>query len=94
MLVDTEPLDKASNDSMTTDVFGSSLPVASVASLIAMKLHALKFADAVRALKDQRDLSALLELSGVTVPSEAFRQLCERYGTLEIYERLAAIKNS
>jgi hypothetical protein len=94
MLVDTETLDKASNDSMTTDVFGPSLPVASVASLIAMKLHALKFVDAVRALKDQSDLFALLELSGMTVHSEAFRQLSERYGTLEIYERLAAIKNS
>jgi hypothetical protein len=94
MLVDTETIEKASKDSTTTDVFGPPLPVASVASLIAMKLHALKFVDAVRALKDQSDLFALLELSGMTVDSEPFRQLCERYGTLEIYERLAAIKNS
>jgi hypothetical protein len=94
MLVDTQTMDKVSNDSITTEVFGPPLPVASVASLIAMKLHALKFVDAVRALKDQSDLLALLELSGMTVHSEAFQQLCERYGTLGIYERLAAIKNS
>jgi hypothetical protein len=94
MLVDTETMDKISNDSTTTEVFGPPLPVASVASLIAMKLHALKFVDAVRALKDQSDLLALLELSGMTVHSEAFRQLCARYGTIETYERLAAITKS
>lgn len=94
MLVDTETIDKVSKDSTTTDVFGPPLPVASVANLIAMKLHALKFVDAVRALKDQSDLFALLELSGMTVDSESFRQMCERYGTIEIYERLAAIKKS
>jgi hypothetical protein len=94
MLVDTETMDKISNDSTTTEVFGPPLPVASMASLIAMKLHALKFVDAVRALKDQSDLLALLELSGMTVHSEAFRQLGARYGTIETYERLAAITKS
>ncbi len=61
---------------------------------MAMKLHALKFVDAVRALKYQSDLFELLELSGITVQSETFRQMCERYGTIEMYERLTAIKNS
>ena len=94
MLVDADTISKAMSDATTTEVFGPPLPVASVASLMAMKLHALKFVDAVRALKDQSDLFALLELSGMTVHSEPFRQMCERYGTIEIYERLAAIKKS
>jgi hypothetical protein len=94
MLVDTNTIGKALQDAVTTEVFGPPLPVASVVSLIAMKLHALKFVDAVRGLKDQSDLFALLELSEMTLDSEPFRQLCEQYGTLEIYERLAAIKIS
>jgi hypothetical protein len=94
MLVDANTISKALSDATTTEVFGPPLRVASVASLMAMKLHALKFVDAVRALKDQSDLFALLELSGMTVHSEPFRQMCERYGTIEIYERLAAIKKS
>ena len=94
MLVDANTLSKALSDAATTEVFGPPLRVASVSSLMAMKLHALKFVDAVRALKDQSDLFALLELSGMTLDSESFRQMCGRYGTIEIYERLAAIKKS
>jgi hypothetical protein len=94
MLVDAATISKAMSDAVTTEVFGPPLSVASVENLIAMKLHALKFVDAVRALKDQSDLFALLELSGMTVDSESFRQMCERYGTIEIYERLAAIKKN
>jgi predicted nucleotidyltransferase len=94
MLVDAETVSKALKDAVTTDVFGPKLQVASVGSLIAMKLHALKYVDKVRALKDQGDLFSLLELAGIAVNSETFRQLCARYGSLEIYERIAAIKNS
>jgi hypothetical protein len=94
MLVDAATISKAMSDAVTTEVFGPPLSVASVANLIAMKLHALKFVDPVRALKYQSDLFALLELSGMTVDSESFRQMCERYGTIETYERLAAIKKN
>jgi hypothetical protein len=94
MLVDANTISKALSDATTTEVFGPPLRVASVASLMAMKLHALRFVDAVRALKDQSDLFGLLELAGMTVHSEPFRQMCEQYGTIEIYERLTAIKKS
>ena len=94
MLVGTETLSKALADASTSDVFGPTLSVASVASLIAMKLHALKYVDTVRALKDQSDLVALLQQAGIAPDSKAFRQLCIRYGTLEIYERITKIVKS
>lgn len=93
MLVNAETMSKALQDSSATDVFGPPVQVASVGSLIAMKLHALKYVDAVRALKDQSDLLALLELAGITVDSESFRQLSIRYANIEIYERIVRIKN-
>jgi hypothetical protein len=92
MLVNAETMTKALADSINTTVLGPSVQVASLGSLIAMKLHALKFVDEVRALKDQSDLLALLEISKIAPDSEAFRQLCIRYGTLEWYERIAKFK--
>jgi predicted nucleotidyltransferase len=91
MLVGKETMTKALADATLTDVFGPTVPVASVGSLIALKLHALKYVDAVRALKDQSDLLALLQQAGVPIESDLFRQLCAQYGTLEIYERIAKI---
>ena len=92
MLVSGETMVKALQDADSTQVFGPSVQVASVGSLIAMKLHTLRFVDAERALKDQADLLALLNLAGIATDSEAFRQLCSRYGTLEVYERITKTK--
>jgi hypothetical protein len=92
MLVNQDTMTKALRDSVNTTAFGPSVPVASLASLIAMKLHALKFVDEVRALKDQSDLLSLLELATIALDSETFRQLCLRYGTLEWYERIVKFK--
>lgn len=92
MLVSTDTMTKALQDASTTEVLGPSVFVASVGSLIAMKLHALKYVDAVRALKDQADLLGLLQIAGIAVESEAFRQLCVHYGSLAVYERISQIK--
>jgi len=92
MLVSAETMAKALQDAGSTEAFGPSIQVASVGSLIAMKLHTLKFVDAERALKDQADLLALLQLAGIDPNSDTFRQLCSRYGTLEVYERIAKTK--
>lgn len=91
MLVSSETMTKALADSTSHDIFGPPVPVASTGSLIAMKVHALKYVDAARALKDQSDLLALLQQAGIPIQSETFRQICSRYGTMEIYERLCKI---
>lgn len=92
MLVGHETMAKALKDAVSTDVFGPLLQVASLGSLIAMKLHALKYVDAERALKDQADLLALMNIAGIAVDSAAFRQLCSRYATVEVYGRIIKIK--
>lgn len=94
MLVGEDTMAKALADATSTDIYGPTVYVASLGSLIAMKLHALKFVDAVRALKDQSDLVALLQQAGITPKSEAFRQLCVRYGTIDTYEQIVKITQS
>lgn len=93
IVVNDATMDKALKDAVTTEVMGPRVEVASVGSLIAMKLHALKFVDSARALKDQSDLLALLGLAAIPVNSESFRQLCLKYATIVIYERLVQIKS-
>ena len=83
---------KASSEATTTEIFGPPIQVASVGSLIAMKLHALKYADSVRTLKDQSDLKDLLKLDGIPPSAGQFRQLCVKYTTLEVYERLSRLQ--
>lgn len=85
MLVSTETILKASSEAATTEIFGQPIKVASVGSLIAMKLRALKYVDPVRSLKDQSDLMELLKLAGISPCSERFRQLCVKYTTIEMY---------
>lgn len=82
MLVGADTMTKALQDASTTDALGTALHVASVESLIAMKLHALRYVDEVRALKDQSDLLALLEVTRIAMDPECFRQLCDPYGHL------------
>jgi len=84
-------MEKALQDAVSSDAFGPTVQVASCGSLIAMKLHTLKFVDAERALKDQADLLALIKLAGMRADSDLFRQLCTRYGTIEVYERIKKI---
>ena len=92
MLVSEDTMAKALHDAASTAAFGPTVQVASVGSLIAMKLHTLKFVGDERALKDQSDLLALLKLAGIGKDSDVFRQLCLRYATLEIYDRFAEKK--
>lgn len=94
MLVSGDTMNKACKDAKETDQFGPKILAASVGNLIAMKIHALKSNQEHRMQKDQADLFALLALADIRVESEAVRQLCLKYGTIELYERLKTGRNS
>ena len=64
------------------------LKVPSLEHLIALKLHALKQALPHRDAKDFGDLTQLIHSNRVDVRNERFRQLVEKYGNHQIYERL------
>lgn len=66
------------------------LPVPTIQHLIAMKLHALKSREPDRMGKDRIDVTELLRIANLTVDSEEFRQLCMKYGSMEIYEGFKA----
>jgi hypothetical protein len=68
---------------------GVELPVASLAVMLGTKLHALRYNREARSHKsDLGDLRGLLEANGIDPTGDWFRQLCEKYGTRELWETL------
>lgn len=63
--------------------------VPSALHLIALKLHALKQAGAVREVQDISDIVGLIKLERIDVTSATFREFCLKYGSAALYERIA-----
>jgi predicted nucleotidyltransferase component of viral defense system len=75
-------------DSGEQSIAGQPFRVVSLEHLIAMKLHALKFGDETRHARDLLDVVELARVNGLDTASAAFRTLCLKYGTSELYERV------
>jgi len=58
------------------------------ARFIAMKLHALRENFKARELKDVADIVALVRDEPSSFIETELRELCEKYATIEIYERI------
>lgn len=84
------PIDLAAVDDGTFDAMkhaassftfgGATCLIPSVEHLIAMKLHALRFAGEARMRKDGIDVVELAEANGIDVAGDAFRSLRDRFG--------------
>jgi hypothetical protein len=70
-----------------------SVRVPSLDNLFALKLHALKYGPQQRDYKDIIDIISLADANGIDVRGDKFRQLCERYGSTVIYERILAFSS-
>lgn len=64
--------------------------IPSVRHMMALKLHALKQRQKHREIKDELDVSKLYELG--IVPEDEFRQLCEKYDRIDVYDKFKKIK--
>ena len=60
--------------------------------LLAMKMHALKHNEQYRLSKDFPDILALVEQNNVDVESDAFRELCFRFGNESLLKRIREAK--
>jgi hypothetical protein len=87
MLVNSGTFGKLAADSIPMEFLGASLRAPSVASFIALKLHALRW-NPRREAKDMADISMLLRLNPGTVGGERLKELCDRYAPPGYFERL------
>jgi len=88
MFVDKETLDKIIKDSKETFIAKQKFIVPSLNTLIALKLHAIKYNQKLRVHKDFPDIINLIRVNKVNYKSKEFRELCLKYGTEELYNKI------
>lgn len=66
--------------------------VASPDHLLAMKFHALRYVTDAVGLKYLADIHALVRRTGRKVSDDSVRDLCLRYGSTDVYERLVGTR--
>jgi hypothetical protein len=66
--------------------------VPSLEHMFVLKLHALKEGAKSRHFKDFMDILSLVQANGVDIRNDSFRELCEKYGSKEVYERIIAFQ--
>lgn len=71
------------------DFFGVKSRVPSLEHLIALKLHALKNTRMQRFLKDFLDVENLIRINRLDIKSKTIRQLFDKYGTTDLYEKIS-----
>ena len=88
MIVDGETRKKIIEDGKKTEVVGEKLIIPSIDHLIALKLHAIKYNQKNRIWKDLPDVIRLIKMNNIDCKKKAFKELCLRYGTSEIYQTI------
>lgn len=86
MYVDGNTFQKMLRSSNFADFGLVSVPVISIEHLILLKINALKVFQEHRYSKDYSDLVSLLKKH--RIPATELMNYCEKYATLELYERL------
>ncbi|WP_038166542.1 nucleotidyl transferase AbiEii/AbiGii toxin family protein [Verrucomicrobium sp. BvORR106] len=90
MLVNSSTFAKLSSDSITHSFQGVEVTCPSVASFIALKLHALKN-NPGRTRKDLNDIAALVEKNPGSVTLQEVKALCDRYAPPHIFDKLKVL---
>jgi hypothetical protein len=88
MIVDDATRKKIIVDGKRTEVVGEKLIIPSVDHLIALKLHAIKHNQKNRIWKDLPDVIRLVKMNSIDCRKKAFKDLCLKYGTGEIYQTI------
>jgi hypothetical protein len=69
-------------------VEGTQTAIPSLEHLFAPKFHAIRFGGERRKMKDYVDVTYLMEFNKVDPNATWFRDICLKYGTPEIYEKI------
>ncbi|MDD5774059.1 MAG: nucleotidyltransferase [bacterium] len=88
MFVDKETLDKIMKDGEKISIAGQKFIVPSLNNLIALKLHSIKHNKKIREFRDLPDIINLIRVNNLDFNSPEFKELCLKYGTEEIYQKL------
>jgi hypothetical protein len=88
MFVNDETFDKMWKASEVKIVKGKEARFPTLEHLIALKLHVCKQNIPHRILRDMDDVLTLINLNGVDLRKDNWRELFKKYGTIELYEKI------
>ncbi|MFZ5799903.1 MAG: nucleotidyl transferase AbiEii/AbiGii toxin family protein [Candidatus Omnitrophota bacterium] len=91
MFVEGETFAKIIGEGREVKIAGQKFIVPSLEHLLALKLHSIKFNPKLRLMRDLPDIVNLIRINKVNVNSEKFKELCLKYGTGEIYDKILEI---
>ena len=91
MVVDEATRSKILEEGQKTEIAGSDLIVPSLNHLIALKLHAIKHGSKARLWKDLPDIIDLIKINKIDFGSAAFKDICLKFGTEEIYKNILGV---
>lgn len=89
MFVDKDTLDKIIKEGKEISIAGQKFMVPSLNHLIALKLHAVRYNPRIREYKDLPDIIQLVRINKLDVKDSEFKDLCLKYGTEELYNKIA-----
>jgi len=88
MFVNKKTLDKIIKEGNKISIAGQKFIIPCLKHLIALKLHAIKYNPKIREYKDFLDIIELIKMNKVNVRTNGFRNLCLKYGTEELYNKI------
>ncbi len=88
MFVDKETLTKIIKNGKECIVAEQKFIVPSLHNLIALKLHSIKYNPKIRESRDLPDIINLIRINKINFNGKNFRELCLKYGTNEIYNKI------
>ncbi len=88
MFVDKDTLDKIINAGKEISIANQKFIVPRLNHLIALKLHAIRYNPKIREYKDLPDIIQLIRINELNVKDVEFKNLCLKYGTEELYNRI------
>jgi hypothetical protein len=91
MFVAAETFARLRAEAQAARVEGVGVSVPSLQHLLSLKVYALKHGHGLRVLKDMTDVAELLAVNRVDPRAAWVRELFERYGDLETYERVVQL---
>lgn len=90
MFVDKDTLNKIEESGRKIEIAGQSFVIPSLFHLIALKLHSIKN-NSKREITDFPDIIRLIVSNSIDVNDYDFKNLCLKYGTSELYEKIKKI---
>lgn len=79
---------KMMRDGKEVAIAGEKFMLPSVLHLVALKLHSIKNSGKTRELFDLPDIIMVLKKNNVNVNDKAFKKICLKFGTEDLYKKI------